>query len=317
MRRERTPTRLALGIATTASILLGSQSMAGTIVSVQTSLGEFFVEVDEQAAPITAGNFLNYVRSGRYDHTFIHGATGNSVIRGGGFNFEGCGAEPIVLDAPIPKEDTGLSNLNGTIAALRPSAEIDGATSQWFINIGDDPLLDTLDGGYAVFGKVLGNGLDVVSAISVSTPVRLAGLFLETPSINYTEEFLDCQRFSSDNLVQILTDVIEEDPDNSVPSASYNPDSNLLEVNLDLQSDGFTHLTFEVESSAASVTLRGQLDSAFDLQSPVPNMATYDEISGELHIPSISVDGSIQYRNVVLDLQDTLSATFTLRSFEL
>lgn len=316
MRDSHALKSLSLGITATASLLLGNQSLAGTIVSVQTSLGEFYVEVDEQAAPITAGNFLNYVRNDRYDHTFVHGATGNSVIRGGGFNWEGCGAAPIETDDAIPKEDTGLSNLNGTIAALRPSQEIDGATSQWFINLGDAPVLDTLDGGYAVFGKVLGNGIDVVRAISVSTPIRLAGLFLETPSINYNEEFLDCQQFSRDNLIQILMDVVTVDSDNSVPSASYDSSTNLITVNLDLQDDGYTNLTFEVDSSAATVVLRGRLETAFDLQTPVPNMATYDEVSGELIIPSIAVDGEILYRDVVLDLQDSLSASFTLRSFE-
>ncbi|MEC8357126.1 MAG: hypothetical protein VXZ91_06880, partial [Pseudomonadota bacterium] len=36
---------------------------AGTIVEVQTSFGNFYLEIDEESAPVTGGNFLNYVRS--------------------------------------------------------------------------------------------------------------------------------------------------------------------------------------------------------------------------------------------------------------
>ncbi len=292
--------------------------MGGTIVEVQTSLGEFYIEVDEQAAPVTAGNFLNYVRSGRYNNTFIHGATGGSVIRGGGYTFSDCnvGPEEIETDDPIPLEQTGLSNLDGTIAALRPSADINGATSQWFINLGNDPTLDTLNGGFAVFGKVLGNGTEVVNAISIGQPVRLAPFFLETPSINYFEDNFSCQNFSRDNLVHVLMNIVEEDSGNDVPSADYNPGTSTLGVNLDLGDDGYTHLSFTVEETAASISLRANLESAFDLQTPRPNMATYNKVSGELLIPSIAVDGTILYRNVVLDLQDLISASFSLRSFE-
>ena len=40
----------------------------------------------------------------------------------------------------------------------------DSATSQFFINVVDNPNLDTTSGGYAVFGKVV-SGLDIVDKI--------------------------------------------------------------------------------------------------------------------------------------------------------
>ncbi|MFZ8955717.1 MAG: peptidylprolyl isomerase [Pseudohongiellaceae bacterium] len=161
-------------IAISAILGFPGATIAGTIVEVQTSFGNFYLEIDEESAPVTGGNFLNYVRSGRYNNTFIHGAIGGSLIRGGGYTYTNCadGPQRIELDDPIPLEDTGLSNLNGTIAALRPSSELNGATSEWFINLGADTTLDTQDGGYAVFGRVLGDGLNVVRNISLANLVR-------------------------------------------------------------------------------------------------------------------------------------------------
>ena len=187
------------------------------------------------------------------------------------------------------------------------------ATSQWFINLGNDPALDTQDGGYAVFGKILGAGLDVVQAISIANPVSL-GFFLETPSVNYFQTSVDCQQFSRDNLVLVIMSVVTEDTDNSIATASYSPVSATLDVNLDLGS--YTHISFDVVLTDTPPTIRARLDSAFDLPGPVPNMATYNEISGELLIPSIAVEGGIEYRNVLFDLSDPDTATFTLRSSE-
>jgi peptidyl-prolyl cis-trans isomerase A (cyclophilin A) len=66
--------------------------------------------------------------------------------------------------APIPLEaHNGLSNTRGTVAMAR-TAMPDSATSQFFINVVDNPNLDSYGGGYAVFGKVT-QGMDVVDKI--------------------------------------------------------------------------------------------------------------------------------------------------------
>jgi peptidyl-prolyl cis-trans isomerase B (cyclophilin B) len=62
----------------------------------------------------------------------------------------------------------GLSNRRGTVAMAR-TAVVDSATSQFFINVVDNPFLDHKgkrpeDFGYAVFGEVI-EGMDVVDAI--------------------------------------------------------------------------------------------------------------------------------------------------------
>ncbi|HAU23284.1 MAG TPA: hypothetical protein DCX09_01260 [Gammaproteobacteria bacterium] len=295
--------------------IFSAAGVAGTVVEVQTSLGVFFIEVDEQAAPVTAGNFLNYVTSGRYNNTFIHGTTGGSLIRGGGYTYDSCtvGPEHIPTDAPIALEETGLSNLDGTIAALHPSGNADGATSEWFINLGNDTGLDTQDGGYAVFGRVLGDGLGVVRSISVANVVRL-GFFLETPTTNYFETGVDCQLFSRDNLIMVRMSVLDDNK--AAATADFEPLTQSLGVNLDLGAAGFIRIPFAVDLNATQAAIRAQLDAAVDLQQPVPNMASYNAVSGRLHLPSIAVGGEIVYRNVIFDLIDSAAATFELRSYE-
>ncbi|MEE3086462.1 MAG: peptidylprolyl isomerase [Pseudomonadota bacterium] len=296
-------------------LLVTTIAEAGAIVEVQTSLGTFYLEIDEESAPLTGGNFLNYVRSGRYNNTFIHGAIGGSLIRGGGYTFANCaeGPQRIELDDPIPLEDTGLSNLDGTIAALRPASDINGATSEWFINLGADTGLDTQDGGYAVFGRVLGDGLNIVRNISLANLVRL-GFFLETPTTTYFQSSVNCQQFSRDNLILVLMAVVNED--SLAATASYDAVNELLEVNVDLGVDGFIRVPFAVSVSDDQTIISARLESAVDLHQPVPNMASYDATSGRLTLPSIGIDGEIRFRNIVFELSDATSATFLLRSIE-
>jgi cyclophilin family peptidyl-prolyl cis-trans isomerase len=75
------------------------------------------------------------------------------------------------VDRPIKNEgQNGLKNLRGTIAMAR-TADLDSATSQFFINVVDNAVLDyPNNGGYAVFGKVV-EGMDVVDKIKAGKTV--------------------------------------------------------------------------------------------------------------------------------------------------
>ena len=86
------------------------------------------------------------------------------VIGGGGYT-ETMMAKP--TRPPIKNESkNGLKNLRGTLAMARYTPP-DSATSQFFINIKDNPHLDPTPGdfGYAVFAKVI-EGMDVVDKIA-------------------------------------------------------------------------------------------------------------------------------------------------------
>jgi len=163
-----------------------SQATIATIVRFDTVLGSFDVQLFDDAMPVTVANFLGYVNSGRYDGTVVHRSDDTSdpvlrdfVIQGGGFTlFDPNPPNPNAIisfgsvntDPPINDEPgggiAGPSNVRGTIAMAKSGPNT--VTSQWFINQGDNSFLDNparSDGGFSAFGKVLGNGMDIVDAI--------------------------------------------------------------------------------------------------------------------------------------------------------
>jgi cyclophilin family peptidyl-prolyl cis-trans isomerase len=147
--------------------------------------GNFTVELDPVAAPITVRNFMDYVVAGFYTQTIIHRVLPGRIIQGGGYNVERVFKPP--LAAPITLESlNGLKNLRGTIAMARTDLP-DTATSQYYINAVDNPAFDA-DGpgtGYAVFGRVI-SGLDVVDIASRVPVVTLSNEFSSIPATQIT-----------------------------------------------------------------------------------------------------------------------------------
>jgi len=132
------------------------------IVKLETSKGDIVIELNRQAAPVTVENFLGYVETGFYDGTIFHRVIPGFMIQGGGFTkqmAEKRTREPIINEAA-----NGLSNKRGTISMARTN-DPNSATCQFFINHTDNTPLDSVGGGYAVFGKVT-KGMDVVDAIA-------------------------------------------------------------------------------------------------------------------------------------------------------
>jgi len=144
---------------------------ANPVVVIQTNLGDIEVELNQEKAPNTVKNFLQYVNSDFYSGTIFHRVIKNFMIQGGGFTKDMTQKK---TNAPIAIEsNNGLKNDKGTIAMARTS-DPNSATSQFFINTKDNSFLNysapTAQGyGYAVFGKVI-KGMDVVDKIeSVKT----------------------------------------------------------------------------------------------------------------------------------------------------
>ena len=158
-----------------------AQPGAGTSVVIDTTLGAMTLELDAETAPLTVENFLSYVQSGFYDGTIFHRVIPGFMIQGGGFT-EDLQEKP--TEPPVKNEAAnGLKNLRGTIAMAR-TAEVDSATSQFFINVADNPALDHQDEsqpgfGYAVFGRVT-EGMEVADKI-VAVPTGTEGPFQDVP----------------------------------------------------------------------------------------------------------------------------------------
>ena len=140
------------------------------VVVIHTTLGDIKIELELERSPQTVLNFLdNYVRSGFYEQTVIHFADPGSFIMGGGFTEN---LEAKETQSPIFNEsNNGLSNVRGTIAMSRDANLAHSATSQFFINVKDNPDLDfqgtdsDASRGYCVFGRVI-EGMEVVDQIA-------------------------------------------------------------------------------------------------------------------------------------------------------
>ena len=144
------------------------------MITLTTNLGPIVIELDEENAPKTCANFIQYVKDGFFDGTIFHRVIDNFMIQGGGFlpgMIQKQTREPIENEAK-----NSLSNEIGTIAMAR-TMEPHSATAQFYINVANNRFLDHpgQDGwGYCVFGKVT-SGMDVVNKIKGVDTTNRAG----------------------------------------------------------------------------------------------------------------------------------------------
>ncbi|BCL69178.1 peptidyl-prolyl cis-trans isomerase B (rotamase B) [Vibrio nigripulchritudo MADA3029] len=136
------------------------------MITLHTNFGDIKIQLNDEKAPETSANFLQYCRDGFYDNTLFHRVIDGFMIQGGGMT---SGLQEKDSRAPIKNEaNNGLSNKVGTLAMAR-TMEPHSASSQFFINVNDNTFLDfkseSLDGwGYCVFGEVV-EGMEIVNKI--------------------------------------------------------------------------------------------------------------------------------------------------------
>ena len=152
------------------------------VVELDTSMGAITIELNEEKAPKTVENFLNYVKSGHYDSTIFHRIIDGFMIQGGGMDAD---MNEKATNKPVENEaDNGLKNDAGTIAMAR-TQDPHSATSQFFINVKDNDFLNhsgkNMQGwGYTVFGKVT-SGMDVIEKMK-GVPTGRFGMHADVPT---------------------------------------------------------------------------------------------------------------------------------------
>jgi len=166
---------MRLSLTMWLGFMLAGPAMAAVQVEVQTSAGDFVLELDADKAPKTVQNFLQYVNDKHYQGTIFHRVIDGFMIQGGGFTAD-MNQKP--TRAPVPLEaNNGLLNDRGTIAMAR-TGNPNSATSQFFINVMDNPGLNAPkpDGfGYTVFGKV-SSGMETIDKIRTMSTGSKAGM---------------------------------------------------------------------------------------------------------------------------------------------
>jgi peptidyl-prolyl cis-trans isomerase A (cyclophilin A) len=146
------------------------------VVLMQTAFGDIKAELYTDKAPVTAGNFVRYVKEGRFkDAVFYRVVRMDNqpndkvkiqVLQGGLYDDNHPSKLPMIRHETT--KETGVRHKNGTLSMARWGPGT--ADSEFSICIGDQPELDfggkrNPDGqGFAAFGRVI-DGMDVVRKI--------------------------------------------------------------------------------------------------------------------------------------------------------
>jgi cyclophilin family peptidyl-prolyl cis-trans isomerase len=151
-------------------VLIGKSTKMTTnepVVVMDTNKGTIKIEVFKTDAPITSGNFLDLVQRKFYDGLTFHRVEPGFVVQGGDPRGNGTGGfiDPATnRERTIPLETKpNLKHNSAGIVAMARSNDPNSASSQFYITLGP---ASSLDGGYAVFGKVV-EGMDVVKQLKI------------------------------------------------------------------------------------------------------------------------------------------------------
>ncbi len=210
--------RLIIVIAAAVWVSTNTQASASSFVQIEFSVG--LIQPDESIfdtitlelfddTPATQANFLGYVNDGDYNGVHMHRLVPGFVLQGGGYTWNGSFYDHIPTDPPVVNE-FGRSNLDGTIAMAKVGDDPDSATSEFFFNYGDNSAnLDNQNGGFTVFARVLGNGMDLINAYGTLGTYNVAQL-TDVPLLNGNQFLL------MNNVSQVQLTIGDTDLDGDV-----------------------------------------------------------------------------------------------------
>jgi peptidyl-prolyl cis-trans isomerase A (cyclophilin A) len=167
-------------IVTVISVFSWGNAQA-TMARIETSRGPIDIELLDADAPLNVTNFLNYVRKGAYNNTIVHRSVPGFVIQLGGYALPSF--THIATDPAVKNEfSLSRSNLRGTVAMAKLGGNPDSATSEWFVNLGNNSAnLDGQNGGFTVFGRVTPTSMAVVDVIAGLSRLACSSPFSDLP----------------------------------------------------------------------------------------------------------------------------------------
>lgn len=192
--------RLLFAAVVACACIATTQTRGGTLAQFHIApLGDMLIELYDTDKPVTVSNFIRYVQSGTYQDMFAHRWVPQFVIQGGGFYTADRTTTNAVVKAITTYEaitneysvGRTFSNTYGSVAMARQGGLTNSATSQWFINLGDNAALDSVDGGFTVFGQ-LRVGTNVLERFNLTTATNglyrwgFASPFGELPAYSTT-----------------------------------------------------------------------------------------------------------------------------------
>lgn len=309
------------------SLLLATSAVsvaeANTLVRVTSTYGDFTLELFDEQTPNTVNNFLGYVDRDDYDMTVVHRSVTDFVIQMGAYNWLGdcvneaprpgvnCSASFTPEQNPVINEP-GISNTAGTIAMAKRAGDPNSATSQWFINLGDNSsALDDQNGGFTVFGRVLGEGLAVAEQINDLPVYQIGGEAQEMPLRDFISSLPRTQ-----NLMLMSAYRVERF---STALHVFEYSSGRLATYVNAGDLGTYSMQFNLVQDTGEIIFKLDTNNMVPLAITPDGMADYLPDVQKVSIPSVEVNnnGSLStLNNVVLRLIDEGQMRFVLESYE-
>ncbi len=191
--------------------LQGKAAVEMIVQTAQAGLITLTLELDGEAAPLTAGNFADLVQRGFYNGLIFYQVEKDPepfVVRGGDPNGNGTGGyqdpvsqqlrripleiklkgqeQPLYntpVDVAASVEELVLDHRRGAVGMARSANEFDSASSQFYISLASLPILD---GRFAVFGYVV-EGMDGVDQIQVGDVIQSVKILEGSEHLVYEE----------------------------------------------------------------------------------------------------------------------------------
>jgi peptidyl-prolyl cis-trans isomerase A (cyclophilin A) len=260
-------------------VTLCTQTASATIARFQTTLGTINVRLYDSATPLSVNNFKNYANANRWDGTVIHRSVPGFIVQGGGFSLSPDVFHPTnVVTYPAVQNEFGISNLRGTVAYAKLGGDPNSATSQWFFNLANNSSnLDNQNGGFTVFGRVLGTGMTVVDSIAALSRVNAGGAFTDFPVTDLQKVIAQQNVFNTEAVVISDVSIL------NLPAGDYNLDGVVNQADLAIWQADFGSTT----KAEADGNGDGRVDGkdflvwqrTFAQSVPLANLATVPEPS--------------------------------------
>jgi cyclophilin family peptidyl-prolyl cis-trans isomerase len=251
-------------------------TVSGTVVKFDTNApvsdSDIYIELAVNT-PLTNANFLSYVNNSAYDNTMFHRSVNNFVLQGGGFTAPTVdanqqGSDPVSIPTTgTVNNEPGNLNTRGTIAMAKLGELPDSATSQFFFNLNNNSFLDSDNGGYTVFGEVLGSGMSVVNTMALAPTYDATTYYANTAlgelplyntfsdNIIRPNDFLKIENADVVTESDLMTYVVESS-DTAKLTASFDSNGDLV----------LTPVGSATGSVDVTVTATSKLDSESDSQ---------------------------------------------------
>jgi len=282
-----------LKILTLAGLVFIPLQLQAVIVLVETPLGSFQIDLLEDEAPNTVDNFVSYINDDSFVNSFFHRSSTGFVIQGGSYTLVDETLVEIAENLPVVNE-FGRSNIRGTVAMAKRGGDPNSATSSWFVNVADNSAnLDNQNGGFTVFGVVLGDGMDIVDAIHALTVFDAtetsSGDFSELPLIDYpgvgviTEDHLV---FTQITLPDDINEITDLSITNSVDITNPAP-ANSVTFTVTVSNDG--------SDDANDIEILEALPEGMEVPTgmvPVVSLGSYDVDTGIWTIDTLTTGSS-------------------------